>query len=60
MNVDDYWRCDIRIAQKFLSDKLELSFAGQNLTDKLHSETSDGTGSYEAERLLYSQLTFRF
>ena len=60
VNVDDYWRCDIRIAQKFLSDKLELSFAAQNLTDKLHSETSDGTGSYEAERLLYSQLTFRF
>jgi iron complex outermembrane receptor protein len=60
VKVDDYWRYDIRIAQKLFNDKLELSFSGQNLTDKLHPETSDGTGTYEVERLLYGQITFRF
>ena len=60
VKVDDYWRYDIRIAQKLFNDKLELSFTGQNLTDKLHPETSDGTGTYEVERLLYGQITFRF
>jgi outer membrane receptor protein involved in Fe transport len=60
VKVDDYWRYDIRIAQKLFNDKLEVSFTGQNLTDKLHPETSDGTGTYEVERLLYGQITFRF
>ena len=60
VKVDDYWRWDIRIAQKLFNDTLELSFTGQNLTDKLHPETSDGTGTYEVERLLYGQITFRF
>ena len=60
VKVDDYWRFDIRIAQKLFNDRLELSFNGQNLTDKLHPETSDGTGTYEVERLLYGQMTFYF
>ena len=58
--VDDYVRFDIRISQKLFNDKLELSFVGQNLTDKLHPETSDVTGTYEIERLLYGQVTLRF
>jgi len=58
--VDDYVRFDIRISQKLFNDKLELSFVGQNLTDKLHPETSDATGTYEIERLLYGQVTLQF
>ena len=53
-------RFDIRLAQKLFNDKLELAFVGQNLTDKLHPETSDATGTYEVERLLYGQMTFFF
>ena len=58
--VDDYVRFDIRISQKLFNDKLEISFVGQNLTDKLHPETSDVTGTYEIERLLYGQITLNF
>ena len=42
VKVDDYVRLDMRIAQKFFNDKLEIAFVGQNLTDKLHPEISDG------------------
>ena len=58
--IDDYVRLDIRIAQKLFNDRLELAFVGQNLTDKLHPETSDVTGTYEIERLIYGQLTVNF
>ena len=60
VKVDDYVRLDMRIAQKFFNDKLEIAFVGQNLTDKLHPEISDGIGSYEVERLLYGQITFKY
>jgi len=60
VTVDDYVRLDIRIAQKLFNDSVELSFVGQNITDKLHPETSDVTGTYEIERLLYGQVTFSF
>jgi iron complex outermembrane receptor protein len=60
VTIDDYLRLDVRISQKLLNDKLELSFVGLNLTDKLHPETTDGLGTYEVERLLYGQITFRF
>ena len=60
VKVDDYVRLDMRIAQKFFNDKLEIAFVGQNLTDKLHPEISDGLGNYETERLLYGQITFNY
>jgi len=60
VKVDDYLRLDIRIAQKFFNDKLEISVTGQNLTDKLHPEISDGTGTHEVERLIYGQVTLNF
>ncbi len=60
VKIDDYVRFDIRLAQKLFNDKLELAFVGQNLTDKLHPETSDATGTYEVERLLYGQVTLFF
>jgi len=60
VKIDDYVRLDIRIAQKLFNDRVELSFTGQNVTDKLHPETSDVTGTYEIERLLYGQITFHF
>jgi len=53
-------RFDIRIAQKLFNDKVELSLTGQNLTDKLHPEYSDGIEPYEGERLIYGQLTINF
>jgi len=60
VKIDDYVRLDIRISQKLFNDTLELSFVGQNITDKLHPETSDVTGTYEIERLLYGQITINF
>ena len=60
VKVDDYVRLDIRLAKKFLKDKLEISLTGQNLTDKLHPEVSDGSGTYQVEQLLYSQVTLLF
>jgi iron complex outermembrane receptor protein len=60
VKVDDYVRLDIRIAQKLFNDKVELSVTGQNLTDKLHPEYSDGVATYEIERLIYGQLTINF
>jgi iron complex outermembrane receptor protein len=60
VKLDDYLRLDIRIAQKFFNDRLELSVTGQNLTDKLHPEFSDGTETYEVERLIYGQVTLNF
>ena len=60
VKIDDYVRFDIRLAQKLFNDKLEFAFVGQNLTDKLHPETSDATGTYEIERLLYGQITLFF
>ena len=60
VKVDDYVRFDIRIAQKLFNDKLEIAFVGQNLTDKLHPEISDGLGSYQTERLLYGQIIFKY
>jgi len=60
VKVDDYLRVDLRISKKFFNDRVELSFIGQNLTDKLHPETSDATATYEIERLLYGQITLCF
>jgi outer membrane receptor protein involved in Fe transport len=60
IKIDEYVRFDLRIAQKFFNDKLELSFVGQNLTDKLHPETSDGVATYEVEQLFYGQITFKY
>jgi len=60
IKIDDYVRLDLRISQKLFNDKLEISFVGQNLTDKLHPETSDGMATYEVEQLLYGQITWRF
>jgi len=60
VKVDDYLRLDIRIAQKLFNDKVELSVTGQNLTDKLHPEYSDGVATYEVERLIYGQVTINF
>lgn len=60
VKVDDYVRFDIRIAQKLFNDRMELSLIGQNITDKLHPECSDTTATYETERLIYGQITFRF
>ena len=60
VKVDDYLRFDIRIGQKLFNDKLEIAFVGQNLTDKLHPEYTDGIEPYEVERLLYGQLTINF
>jgi len=60
VKVDDYVRLDIRVAQKFFNDKLEIAFVGQNLTDKLHPEISDGLGSYETDQLLYGQIIFKY
>ena len=60
VKIDDYVRFDIRIAQKFFNDKLEIAFVGQNLTDKLHPEIADGLGNYETDQLIYGQITLRF
>ena len=60
VKVDDYLRFDIRLSQKLFNDKVELSLVGQNLTDKLHPETSDATATYEIDRLVYGQITWRF
>lgn len=60
VKVDDYVRLDMRLAKKFLKDTLEISLNGQNLTDKLHPETSDATGTYQVEQLLYGQVTWHF
>ena len=58
--VDDYIRIDVRVSQKLFKDRVELSLAGQNLTDKLHEETADAVGTYKVERLLYGQITYYF
>jgi outer membrane receptor protein involved in Fe transport len=60
VDIDDYVRFDIRLAQKLFNDKLEIAFVGQNLTDQFHPETSDVTGTYEIEQLLYGKMTFYF
>lgn len=60
VKIDDYVRLDIRVAQQFFNDTLEVSVTGQNLTDKLHPEFSDGLGNYEADQLIYGQITLRF
>jgi len=60
IKVDDYLRLDIRVSQKLFGDKVELSLAGQNITDKLHRETIDAPGAYKIERLIYSQITLHF
>ncbi len=57
--TDDYLRVDARIAKKMLGDRLVLALVGQNLTDRLHPETIDVIGRYEAERLIYGQITLR-
>lgn len=59
-NVSRYFRLDARLARQFFNNRVELSVTGQNLTDKLHRETSDTVGSYPVERLIYGQVTFRF
>ena len=56
--LDDYLRLDIRIAQKLFNDKLEIAVIGQNLTDKLHPEYSDGSVTHETDRLIYGQVTW--
>ncbi len=58
--ISSYFRLDARIAKSLFHDRVELSVTGQNLTDKLHRETSDIVGSYRIERLIYGQITFRF
>jgi outer membrane receptor protein involved in Fe transport len=60
VSIDDYVRLDVRIAQKFLKDRLEVACVGQNLTDSMHPEFSDGLGNYEADQLVYGQITIRF
>jgi outer membrane receptor protein involved in Fe transport len=61
VKIDDYLRLDVRVSQKLYNDKLELSLVGQNLTDKLHPETSDGSGIYyDADQLIYGQVTIHF
>lgn len=60
VDIDDYVRLDMRIAQKLFKDKVELSLAGQNLTDRTHPETSDGVATYNSERLIYGQVSFYF
>jgi outer membrane cobalamin receptor len=60
VKIDDYLRFDMRISQKLFSDMVEISLVGQNLTDKLHPETSDVIGSYESERLIYAQVMLKF
>ena len=60
IKIDGYVRLDLRISKKLLNNKLEISFVGQNLTDKLHPETTDGMATYEVEQLLYGQITLRF
>jgi outer membrane receptor protein involved in Fe transport len=60
VKTDDYIRLDIRIAQKLLGGRLELALVGQNLLDNTHPETSDVTGTYETERLIYGQMTVQF
>ena len=60
VKIDDYVRLDIRVSQKLFNDRLELSFVGQNVTDQFHPETSDVTGTYEIERLMYGQMTIYY
>ena len=60
VKIDDYVRFDIRVSQKFFNDRLELAFVGQNITDQFHPETSDVTGTYEIERLMYGQMTINY
>jgi len=58
--ADDYIRLDVKVSKKFINDSLELSLVGQNLTDTLHVETSDVSSEYEADRLIYGQITCYF
>jgi len=58
--TDDYLRLDIRVSQKLFGNKVELSLAGQNITDKLHPETINFPGAYKVERLVYGQVTLWF
>jgi len=60
VDIDDYVRLDVRIAQKLFKDKVEISLTGQNLTDRTHPETSDGVATYNSERLIYGQVSFYF
>ena len=60
VRIDDYVRLDLRIAQKLFNDQLELALVGQNLTDRGHPETSDGTATYNSDRLIYGQMTWYF
>jgi len=59
-SVDRYMRLDMRVSQKLFGGKVELSLVGQNLTDKLHPETTDTVATYEIERLIYGCITLRF
>jgi len=58
VQLDHYLRLDMRISQMLFNNRLEMSLVGQNLTDKTHPETSDGTATYNAERLIYGQVTW--
>ncbi|MFP6653979.1 MAG: hypothetical protein VCB25_00010 [Myxococcota bacterium] len=40
--VSDYWRLDLRLGYK-PTDWAEISFVGQNLTDRRHYESEDFT-----------------
>ncbi|MCP4715612.1 MAG: TonB-dependent receptor [Deltaproteobacteria bacterium] len=58
--IDDYLRLDVRIAKKFFNNHLELAAVGQNLTDKLHPEGTEGFTVFESDRLIYFQATWQY
>jgi len=60
IKADDYLRLDVRIARTLFNDRLELALVCQNLTDTRHPEYSDGVRMYEADRLIYGQISVRF
>ncbi|MFC1591849.1 TonB-dependent receptor plug domain-containing protein [Thermodesulfobacteriota bacterium] len=58
--IDDYLRLDMRVAKKFFNDHLELAAVGQNLTDKLHPEGTEGFKVFESDQLIYFQATWQY
>lgn len=60
-SVDDYFRLDANI-QWIPQEKLELTLAGQNLTDSKHLEfiSESLTPQTEIKRSIYAKLTWKF
>lgn len=55
ISLDPYIRLDVRIAQSFLNDTIEVALTGQNLVD-LHAESEVAI----LDRLFFASMTWKF